>query len=164
MPETRNDPSFRGYRPHKNGLAGKLLAGITAGAEKTVDEWAEELHTTPRRIRSVLTGLRKKNHLLYPIGSIAGFKPQQGLVVDILQKKADILETMERHDLVYLAPQVESIIRILEQAVTRYPALRPMAVQLLNKSIGKLQLHGTPQHSSRENQTRPEPATANHRP
>lgn len=168
MPRNQNsDPSFigavRGF--HKNGLAKRLLDGVTAGAEKTVDEWAEELHVSEETIRKVLSYLRKKKYLLYPIGTVAGFKPQQGLIVNILEKKADILETMERHDAHYLAPQLESIVRIIEQAVTKFPQLRGSTTALLQKSLDKLTYagNGNPQLTDSQNQARPVPAETNYR-
>ncbi len=157
MPRNQNsdpaDASFRGAVRglNKNGLAKRLLDGVTAGAEKTVDEWAEEFGVSQKTIRAVLSYLRKKKYLLYPIGTIAGFKPKQGLIVNILEKKADILETMERHDAHYLAPQLESIVRIIEQAVTKYPQLRGSTTALLQKSLDKLSYaHQTPQLTGRQ--------------
>lgn len=148
MPESK-DPSFRGHTPHQHSLGNRLIVGVSAGAEKTTDEWAEELHTTPGRIRDVLKHLRKKNYLYYPIGTVVGFKPQQGIIVDIRNAKEDVAETMERHNLTYLAPQLESIVRIIEQTVHKFPQLRPLAQSLMNESLAKLKQGELNSHDAR---------------
>ncbi len=126
MSENLNsDPSFRGYR--KGGIyAEKLKEGIQAGAEKTRAEWAEELHTTSMKISQSLTKLRKNGFLFYPVGSKTGVKGEGGKIKDILKDQENIRQTVNRHDLVYLAPQLESISRIIEKSVEKYPKLAPI--------------------------------------
>lgn len=113
-----------------NSLQGKIVTGIEAGAELSIAEWAEELHTQIPAIRDSLRILRKKGYLFYPLKSLAK-KGEQGKVVSILRKNSYILELTERHNKTYLDPQLESAFRIMEMAIPKFPQMHePMKARL----------------------------------
>lgn len=122
----------------KKRITKGLVEGISSGIELNTTEWAVSLGTSKRGIQDALSGLRKKNHLFYPIGTIGGFKPKEGIIVDIRNSREDVAETMERHNQNYLAPQLVSIVRIIEQTVHKFPQLKPLAMKLMSDSMNKL--------------------------
>lgn len=118
-----NDPSFRGYS-RISPVVLKLKEGIEAGAEKTRKEWAEELNVPVTRISQALTWLHKHGYLFYPTG--VG-EP----VRDILKDEDHIRTVVNRQDINFLAPHIEAISRIVEQAASKFPHLVPIFQKFL---------------------------------
>jgi len=108
-----------------NSLAKRLSDAIEAGADMTVDEFADQFHVLPFKIRRTLSYLRKNGYLYYPVDTKTGKESVQGKVTKIMKSKDFIMQTMVRHDKHYLRPQLVSAFRIIEQAVVAFPALRP---------------------------------------
>lgn len=152
-----SDPSFIGYKKTKgNSIALKVKEGIEAGAEKTTKEWADELQVKPYVISQSLTWLRKKGYLFYPMDSKSGATGHGGKILDILKDQEHIRKTINRQDLVYLAPQLEAIARIVESSMARFPHLAPLFQNfLLDKatriSVIKNNLNGNNKFTSGKN-------------
>lgn len=118
-----SNPSFRGYKKI-SAITQKLKDGIEAGAEKTRKEWAEELNVPVTKISKSLTCLHKHGYLYYPTG--VG-QP----VRDILKDQEHIRTVVNRQDITFLAPHIEAISRIVEQAASKFPHLVPIFQKFL---------------------------------
>jgi len=122
------------------GLPGKLKAGIDAGAQLTVSEWAEELGTNENYIRRALTMLRQCHgfHQYHPIGTKKGHNPHQGVIVDIRTKKEYLLETAENQKTIFMKPQYKAFSSWLHSAYQKYPELRHHFKALLSEEMAIL--------------------------
>lgn len=108
-------------KPIRSKLAKRIVEGMEAGAELTKNQWAEELRTTPQKVSSSLSYLRKRGYLFYPLRPEN--RGEQGKIVSILKKTRYIQEITERHDKQYLMPHLESAFRIIELSLPKYPEL-----------------------------------------
>ena len=123
MEPIKSDPSFRGYTKI-NGVTQKLKDGIASGAEKTRNQWAEELQVPVSKISASLTWLHKHGYLYYPTGV-------NQPVRDIMKDQEQIRSVVNRQDITFLAPHIEAISRIVEQAASKFPHLVPIFQKFL---------------------------------
>jgi hypothetical protein len=98
-----------------------LLSRVRSGEMRTRAEWAREFGTAEAYIDVVLSGLRKRNYMLYPIG---GTNRTQGVVREVVNKDKDYRETSERIHKGFTKPHVTAAFRLRENYLIKSPGRR----------------------------------------
>src|SRR3954468_4033904 len=102
---------------HDGRLPSQIKTLIESGAEFTIAELADQFKVDRKRISSVLTGLRKKGFLYYPVGGVYQYPTgngRPGVVLDVTQNQINLVDTMERQRKVYIDPQLTSFARFVD--------------------------------------------------
>lgn len=99
----------------------QLVSRVRSGEARTRSEWAREFDTSINYIDKVLTKLRKRNHMLYPVGT--GFR-MEGIIKEVVKRSRDYRETSERMSKTFINPHVISGFRLRENYLLEDPSRR----------------------------------------